>query len=52
MNQRDTATSPIGYGPYSQDVLIPAFLAAYSGADAKNIELTAFPKNTIAKLEH
>jgi cell surface protein SprA len=25
-------------------VLIPAFLAAYSGADAKNIELTAFPK--------
>lgn len=44
INQRDTANFPIGYGPYSQDVLIPAFLAAYSGADAKNIELTAFPK--------
>ncbi len=28
-----------GYGPYAQDVLIPAFLAAYKGVDARNIEL-------------
>ena len=35
---------PIGYSRNSQDVLIPAFLAAYSGADANSIGLTAFPK--------
>lgn len=34
---------PDGYGPTSQDVLIPAFLAAYSGKSADNISLTAFP---------
>lgn len=28
----------------SSDVLIPAFLAAYTGKDPKKIELTAFPK--------
>lgn len=28
-----------GYGRYQQDVLIPAFLAAYTGRDANNIEL-------------
>ncbi len=28
-----------GYGPYSQDVLIPAFLAAYSKKDANKISL-------------
>ena len=32
------------YGPQSQDVLIPAFLAAYSGKDANTINLTPFPK--------
>lgn len=29
--------------PNSPDVLIPAFLAAYTGGNAKNIALTAFP---------
>ena len=33
-----------GYGATSQDVLIPAFLAAYSGTDASLISLDAFPK--------
>lgn len=38
----DTETNPgftEGYGRYQQDVLIPAFLAAYSGRDANNVEL-------------
>jgi cell surface protein SprA len=30
-----------GYGPTSQDVLIPAFLAAYGGREADNIALNA-----------
>jgi cell surface protein SprA len=32
-----------GYGPTSQDVLIPAFLAAYSGVDANLVSLQAMP---------
>ena len=36
-------TYPLGYGPSAQDVLIPAFLAAYSGLDPTKIELTSFP---------
>jgi cell surface protein SprA len=28
-----------GYGPISQDVVVPAFLAAYTGKDARTIEL-------------
>jgi cell surface protein SprA len=32
-----------GYGPTSQDVLIPAFLAAYSGKDASLVSLKAMP---------
>lgn len=28
-----------GYGPYSQDVLLPAFLAAFSGKDARKANL-------------
>ena len=32
-----------GYGPTSQEVMIPAFLAAYSGKDPTKSELTAFP---------
>lgn len=31
-----------GYGPYSQNVLIPAFLAAYTGRDANKISLNPF----------
>lgn len=32
-----------GYGKYSQDVLIPAFLAAYSDVNPANIELNSMP---------
>ncbi len=35
---------PSGYGPTSQDVLIPAFLAAYSGQNPDDIGLSPFPK--------
>ncbi|MFZ4412371.1 MAG: cell surface protein SprA [Bacteroidales bacterium] len=35
---------PDGYGATSQQVLIPAFLAAYSGRDAGGIALNPFPK--------
>jgi cell surface protein SprA len=31
-----------GYGPYSQDVLIPAFIAAYTGKSANDVSLNAF----------
>ncbi len=31
-----------GYGPYSQDVLIPAFLAAYTGDNAAEVSLNPF----------
>ncbi len=43
----DTLTGklyPYGYGPTSQEVLIPAFLAAYSGRDPSGITLNPFPK--------
>ncbi|MCL3782354.1 cell surface protein SprA [Prolixibacteraceae bacterium JC049] len=33
-----------GYGPNSQQVLIPAFLAAYTDQDPEKISLSAFPK--------
>ncbi|PIP54052.1 MAG: cell surface protein SprA, partial [Bacteroidetes bacterium CG23_combo_of_CG06-09_8_20_14_all_32_9] len=41
--QTDSAGFPDGYGPTSQDVLIPAFLAAYSGKSPEHIWLTSFP---------
>ena len=34
---------PNGYGPNSQDVLIPAFLAAYSGTNPNKQSLNLFP---------
>jgi len=34
---------PTGYGPTSQDVLIPAFIAAYSGKDPSKVSTNAFP---------
>lgn len=43
----DTVTGelfPYGYGSTSQDVLIPAFLAAYSGRDPSKIGLDPFTK--------
>jgi len=40
----DPATNfPVGYGPTSQEVLIPAFFAAYSGRNVNKVELTPFP---------
>ena len=35
---------PVGFGPNSQEVLIPAFMAAYSGTDASTHSLDRFPK--------
>ena len=37
------ATLVGGYGATSQEVMIPAFLVAYSGRDPSNSKLTAFP---------
>jgi cell surface protein SprA len=34
---------PMGYGPTSQEVLIPSFFAAYTGRSSKTVELTPFP---------
>ncbi len=34
---------PVGYGPTSQEVLIPAFFAAYTGRNVNSVELTPFP---------
>ena len=40
----DPATGfPVGYGPSSQEVLIPAFLASYSGTSAQKVSLSPFP---------
>jgi len=39
----DTTGYPVGYGPTSQDVLIPAFIAAYSGKSATDVRMSAFP---------
>ena len=33
-----------GYGSNSQDVVVPAFLAAYTGRSADNVSLNQFPK--------
>ena len=33
-----------GYGPNAQNVLVPAFLAAYSGKDAGSVSTNQFPK--------
>jgi cell surface protein SprA len=35
---------PNGYGPLSQEVLIPAFMAAYGGKSAESVSLSPFPK--------
>ncbi len=40
---RDT----IAYDAISQDVLIPAFIAAYSGKDANDVSLSPFPKTPL-----
>ncbi len=33
-----------GYDTTTQDILIPAFLAAYTGKDAKSVSLSPFPR--------
>jgi len=38
----DSGGYKMGYGPTSQQVLIPAFLAAYSGRDPNRVTLSAF----------
>ena len=37
-----------GYGPYSQDVLIPAFIAAYSGKTAANEPLIDYTHDNVS----
>ena len=39
----DSTGYPLGYQSNSQDVLIPAFLAAYSGKNASSVGLNNFP---------
>ena len=39
-----------GFGRYQQDVLIPAFLAAYSGKDANTIDLVSDPANDLRNM--
>ena len=43
INNGDTIVTG-GYGPTSQEVIIPAFLAAYGGRSSNNISLTEMPK--------
>ncbi len=40
----DSTGYPKGYSPSSQDVLIPAFLAAYTGRDPNDVSFSPFPK--------
>lgn len=40
----DSTGFPMGYGPTSQEVLVPAFIAAYSGSSPDNVSLDIFPK--------
>ena len=42
VQDRDDEGFPIGYGKTSQDVLLPAFFAAYTGQDANRVNLDAF----------
>ncbi|HLN72096.1 MAG TPA: cell surface protein SprA, partial [Prolixibacteraceae bacterium] len=34
---------PVGYGPTSSQVLVPAFIAAYTGQSAEKVSLSPFP---------
>jgi cell surface protein SprA len=46
LNPNSSGTSGVyadGYGPNSQNVLVPAFLAAYSGKDPSKSNLSQFP---------
>jgi len=46
-NQLRLRTAGLEYQGQSQDVLIPAFLAAYTGASAQSIALTPFPSTPL-----
>ncbi len=39
----DDTGFPVGYGATSQEVLIPAFIAAYTGQDPNKVSLSPFP---------
>lgn len=41
-NNLDSEGYPVGFGKSNQAVLLPAFLAAYSGQDASSVKLGAF----------
>ena len=43
INNGDTTVTG-GYGPTSQEVIIPAFLAAYGGRNPNNVSLSQMPK--------
>lgn len=43
ITQFDSAGYPLGYGPYQQDVLIPAFLSAYRGMNPESFNLNPMP---------
>jgi len=43
----DSTNFPDGYGPTSQEVLIPAFLAAYLGKSPDNISLSPFSERIL-----
>ncbi len=47
MKERFNAISGSGYESKSQDVLIPAFMAAYTGNDPRTIGLTPFPSTPL-----
>lgn len=47
IKQRFNAVTGNGYETQSQDVLIPAFIAAYTGRDANNIGLSPFPSTPL-----
>ena len=42
--QLEAEGNPDRFDSLSQDILIPAFLAAYSGRDANNVRTSAFPR--------
>ncbi|MGI9532889.1 cell surface protein SprA [Lutimonas sp.] len=43
----DTGADIDGFGGTSQDVVLPSFLAAYTGKDANSVQLTAFRKTPV-----
>ena len=43
----DSTGFPQGYGPSSQYVLLPSFIAAYSGKNPDNVSLKPFPSTPL-----